>query len=133
MIIDNRPINKYAKHRGSFKYLTEPTEFEIQSYLFSSLTTMGYHVRGEMAVFGHKARFDLVIFEHKKCSGTGCKYRPLRIIEVKRSRTAKRLTKTNVQLDGYHDRFGIPIDSIYGMGEANRYLKEIPLVVSATT
>jgi hypothetical protein len=115
-----------------FKYTWEHTEFEIQAFLYASLKNAGYHVRGEVAMFSRRSRFDLVIFDSEKHGATGCRYRPLRIIEVKkRRRSSRRGTKSGNQVHGYYESFGYPVDFVCGMKEARKYLEEIPAACPA--
>lgn len=97
---------------------TKPTEFEIQAWLWNSLTMMGFNIRGEVvAQFQdggykrQKCRFDLVHFEDGK---------PLGIIEVKPSRTKHK--SENGWVDTRQGRryhcYKLPVKIVYGMADA---------------
>lgn len=123
--ISNQQINLQARRRSHFR-CQGPSEFEIQAFLYFELRRLGYNVRGEVGTYHSKAKFDLVIYDRKK-SGRF----PLRIIEVKKQRRSREAhTKSGSQIHRYYEDYGVPVDLVGGMDEAESYLKRIVLIVS---
>lgn len=102
---------------------SNPTEFEIQAYLFGELIRLGYHVRGEVATKCGTCVFDLVIYRDRV---------PIRIIEVKKcaaigcTRKARRSEqrKRESQVDRY-SAFGVPVDSVCNLSSAKDYIVQV--------
>lgn len=110
-------LNPTAEYFTVPKRDSEPTEFEVQAYLYSTLKQLGINVRGEVS---HRCprtrrsfRFDLVIYQNEEAS---------EIIEVKSApiKHKRGLEKTR-QATRYR-WFGLPVTFIYGMEDADRYL-----------
>lgn len=115
MHIDTRQTNRQAPKRGLLRQPTNPTEFEVQAFVYSELRRIGWNVRGEVPTFAHKARFDLVVYDNMD--------EPIRIIEVKcERRSAKRGTRSGDQIGDYYDFYGVPVDLVCGMSEARKYI-----------
>lgn len=97
------------------------TEFEVQSNLYQTLSSLGFKVRGELRTRCGTARFDLILF-----SDCG---KPTMIIEVKRCSKDYR-TKINTkqtrreQLTKYKE-FGIPVRVVNGAKEAQNLIDEL--------
>jgi hypothetical protein len=101
----------------------EPTEFEIQAFLYSELKLRGYYVRGEVTFAGCSERLDLVIYGDEQ--GDSCRV-PVRIIEVKRAMGFDGgESKCIDQATRYYERFGVPVDVVGGMHAARMYLCRI--------
>lgn len=111
--------NKQAKRRGCLKWSQNPSEFEIQSFLYWSLKEMGYVVRGEVSTHGMKSRFDIAIYPRV------IEKIPVRIIEVKAQKGAGNIngSKAFLQRERYETDYGIPTDIVAGIKDAKRYLK----------
>lgn len=90
------------------KYPPEPSEFEIQAYLYCELRRLGYDARGEVTTKDGDCRFDLVIF----CAG-----RPVRIIECKRSRKQYR----SRQIEQY-GLYQVKVVSVCGKEQAKQLI-----------
>ena len=124
MLISEMPINMKAKSRGALRNPIEHSEFEVQAFLYCELARLGYFVRGELSAHGMKARFDLAIFS---CSRD---WAPSRIIEVKKKkRSLSGKTASGSQIAQYYADFGIPVDAVFGMKDAERYLEKIQLIL----
>ncbi len=96
-----------------------PTEFEIQSFIYEGLKSLGYTVRGEVKSRCDTCIFDIVVYEGD---------RPIRIIEVKKSRGGgsrsfrKRTRKMrSAQVEKY-EKFGIPVDLVCTLKNAKEYV-----------
>lgn len=109
--VKNPKIN-YPKHQS---------EFEVQSYLFQEMTSLGFDVRGEVNGSEGSA-FDLVVFDEEK--------NPIRIIEVKRKKfkQSKQNLLSNMerkrlgeQIERYK-RYGVPLDVVQGLPCAQHYI-----------
>jgi hypothetical protein len=100
-----------------------PTEFEIQSYLFWQMRSLGLCVRGEM-----RSKCDRCIFDRVISAGE----RPVRIIEVKKHKpmgTTRRDRRARgravrAQVERYSE-FGIPVDLVTSMREAKDYVAKL--------
>lgn len=94
------------------------SEFEVQSYLYSSLLALGWKVRGELKTRCRSCRFDLVVFDDQN--------KPVRIIEVKRRKSRINAAKRGDRRQAARYReFGIPVDLVRGMEEAERYIEVV--------
>lgn len=105
----------------------QPTEFEIQAFLFSELQRLGYQVRGELSTKCKSCRFDLLVSKDGVI---------LRIIEVKKHRNAhsaassffgdcgkvKRAWRSQVNR---YSMFGITVDIVGAMSNAREYIAKI--------
>lgn len=118
------PIGSSGSMLDDIVYPPCESEFEIQSYIYSTLKTKGYDVRGELRTRLGVCRFDLVVFVDRK---------PVRIIEVKQSETAKRKggfssdrkKSSWSQLCRYR-KYGIEVVAISGMSQAINHCKLMP-------
>lgn len=123
MYISDKIANPRAPKRCNFVLRQDPTEFEIQAFLYNELRNMGYCVRGEIPTRKMKARFDLIIIH------PGSRV-PQRIIEVKnRSRSSDADTISGRQIHRYYEEFGVPTDMVGGMKEAIKYLGLVKALV----
>jgi hypothetical protein len=101
----------------------EPTEFEIQAFLFESIKRMGVVVRGEVASKCGTCVFDLVVYVDGK---------PAHIIECKKRKKflgskiaeSQQASKRALQINKY-SKFGLPLDVICGMEEAVQYVAKM--------
>jgi hypothetical protein len=93
----------------------EPTEFEVQAYVYSELQRMGWAVRGELSPKTLNCRFDIVVFDKHG--------RAIRIIELKKRKSVDALDQDNrtLQIEKY-SQFGIPVTTIKGMSEARHFI-----------
>lgn len=96
----------------------EPTEFEVQSFLYQGLRRLGYVVRGEVRTALGAFRLDLVIY---------LGHRAVKLIEVKARESPKGpreegREKRKAQLEAYRT-MGLPVESVCGMTEAERFLQ----------
>jgi len=106
-------------------YPTTATEFEIQAYIYHELKRLGYDVRGEVGQ--GDSRFDLVVFDADKL--------PIRVIEVKKYRPFySKMPRASIRMESRdrdsnrlqlrkYDRFGIRVDVIAGMPNAEKYIR----------
>lgn len=109
-----------------------PTEFEIQAYLYQELRSLGYNVRGEVP--DKRSRYDLVVFRGQRD--------PIQILEVKKSRPGRtggygrggrlrlavqcRQNKEQVEKQiAKYKQTGIPVKLICGIGQARRYITTV--------
>lgn len=110
----NSELSKLLPQKGG-----EPTEFEIQSFLYHELRAMGFEVRGEQATKCGTAVFDLLLFKNGK---------PARVVEVKKHLAAllrsplKRPNKAVAAQCARYAEFGCPVDLVCGMREAKAYI-----------
>lgn len=111
---ENSELHKMLPRNGS-----EPTEFEIQSYLYHELQALGFEVRGEQTTRCGTAIFDLVLFEDGIAA---------RVIEVKKTLEAllrgplKKPNKAVSDQCSRYAEFGCPVDLVCGMKEARAYV-----------
>lgn len=92
-----------------------PSEFEVQAFLYHALVALGWKVRGELKTRCRACRFDLVVFD----AGN----RAVRIIEVKKRRAKrKEVRKEDSRQASRYTEFGIPVDLVRGMADAQRYI-----------
>lgn len=101
---------------------SQPTEFEIQSRLYTELNRLHHFTRGEIPVRGGSCKFDLVVYD--RCGG-----KPICIIEVKRRRSSKQrmkkvASKREKQTDKYA-KFGLPVLLIESDKNAKIYLDNV--------
>lgn len=101
----------------------DPSEFEVQAYVYHELKRLGLLVRGEVKSRCGTCRFDLVVFVGN---------RPVRIIEVKKGRPAlgtktanAQIKKTRARQIRQYGKFGIPVDSIVAMRQARIYVEHV--------
>ena len=100
----------------------DPTEFEIQAYLYHALASLGYTVRGEVTTRCGTCRFDLVAYY---CGS------PVRIIEVKKGKgrhpnPGALQRKREKQLARYRV-FGVPVDGVFSLSKAREYVERTRL------
>ena len=103
-------------------YPAVESEFEVQAFLFSELRRAGFDARGEVQVhglFGQRAakascRFDIVIFEDK---------RAVMVLEVKARPVIHKSGVENTRQGKRYPRFGVPVQFIYGMNDARKFLR----------
>lgn len=95
------------------------SEFEVQSFLYTSLKYMGINVRGNVPNARKRDRgstkrmiFDLVIFDKEN--------KPIEIIEVKDSKRHK----LNTYQHKKYKSTGIKVTYVRGMREAKRYISK---------
>lgn len=124
MIFDTRPINRQAPNRGMLRYIHKASEAEVQAWLWAELVRAGYCARMEVACHGHKARFDIAIFERNPNRSSPKTVMPVRVIEVKRYRKCNQKS-LGMQCDGYYSQFGIPVDRVAGLSQARDYVARI--------
>jgi len=112
----------------SLVYPRHYSEFEIQSFVYWTLRGMGYDVRGGVRTARGQSILDLVGFVDKV---------PVRIIETKsgkRQRGKKYREKEDQsharQLERYK-RYGVTIDRIKGMTEAELYCEEFLAIIES--
>lgn len=86
----------------------EPSEFEIQSFIYEHLRGIGLNVRGEVMTDGMLCRFDLVVFNENN--------KPVLIIEVKKRAGGRH--KSRAQVKRYED-YGVPVILIGSMSNAS--------------
>lgn len=124
--IKKRPKDRVCKWK--IPYPGEPSEFEIQSYLYTKLRAQGVDVRGEVG--GTEGdRFDLVLFNGDNVA--------VRIIEVKKRhvKASKKLSamqehekngviRARRQVKKYK-RYDVPVDMVAGMTAAIQYIQDI--------
>lgn len=117
---DSTPVSERPSFIG---YPGEFSEFEVQSYLFTELTALGFDVRGEVMSKCSTCIFDLVIFVDRK---------PVRIIEVKRSRPKGGVKSVNRKIDmtrelqrRRYSEFGLPVDLVVALREAKIYVDHV--------
>lgn len=98
---------KHSQRAGrAIVYPREASEFEVQSFIYQSLLSLGIDVRGEVrSIVGIH---DLVIFEDQ---------RPIRVVEVKRRQSRD----TAAQMRRY-EGIDIRIDLVCGWEEADQYV-----------
>jgi len=105
---------------SDLRYPDLPSEFEVQSRIYTELRSRGLDVRAEVKG-GVRCRFDLVIFSEKK---------PIRIIEVKKRRIRAN-SKSPVMQNQRHlmlgqverySLYGVPVDLVQGPKDAEFYL-----------
>lgn len=95
------------------------TEFEIQAYLWNELKKRGINARGEVKTrYAKRAyvRFDIAIFEDGEMT---------RIIEIKRSKIAHKTSWEDTRQGKRYNEFGVPVNIIYGMQDADEFLGSI--------
>jgi hypothetical protein len=90
------------------------TEFEIHAFLYMSLKSLGIEVRGEIGTCCRTARFDLVVVQDGVAS---------RLIEVKKPRKKGQATGAGQARD--YTRFGLPVDLVIGMEQAQKYIDHV--------
>ena len=89
------------------------SEFEIQAFIYYELKKLEIVVRGEMPSYCGDCIFDLIIYKDSV---------PIRIIEVKKHLFSGAQKKTKSQVNRY-SKFGVPVDIICSMDEAEEYIK----------
>ncbi len=125
-----------------------PSEFEIQSALYQSLLSLGYHVHAEVTANSpdsgtRAARLDLVIyrraFVHYENGGLSPVDTPVALIEVKRQRTAhtglyarKTAERASQQYQRYA-RYGIPVIVCQGQSQIGPTLDQIRTLLNTET
>lgn len=96
----------------------QPTEFEVQAFLYGALRAAGVDCRGELQLSDKATRslyrFDLVIF-----SAAG---KAVEILEVKAAPIEHRKGLEATRQGRRYRCFGIPVTFIYGMADARSYL-----------
>lgn len=96
------------------------SEFEVQAHLYSGLKERGKEVRGEVKfprAKGSKTRacrFDLVIYK----AGVA-----VEIVEVKRAGKKHKNGVERTRQGCVYPTFGVPVVFIYGIEDANEYLR----------
>lgn len=107
---------------GYILHNQNPSEFEIQSFLYEGLKQLGYTVRGEVGTRCGTCVFDLVVVIED---------RPARIIEVKKERahgdkiTKRRTGRARAAQVSRYASFGVTVDTVCAMREAKAYLEKI--------
>lgn len=94
-----------------------PTEFEVQAYVYTELRRLGYNARGEVkAQYAKRAycRFDIAIFKDGKLD---------KIVEIKRSSINHKTSWRDTRQGTRYNDFGVPVVIIYGMPEAQGFIK----------
>lgn len=97
-----------------------PSEFEIQSFVYESLKSKGFLVRGEVMAKCGSCQFDLVVFDQLG--------KPTLIVEIKRGKHVgtdeyKRIArKRNASQIQKYEKYGVPVRMIVGMAEARRFV-----------
>ncbi len=114
---------------GKIVYPSHSSEFEIQSFVYQSLMSLGHDVRGEVRTTNGKSRFDLVVFVDKH---------PVLIIEIKkftaeesqlrspkkgRATRVRKQLRTRVVQDKKYREYELPVSWIEGMQQAVSYVE----------
>lgn len=96
-----------------------PTEFEVQAWLFNTLKELGFDVRGEIQWRDKKTRqlfrFDLVIYERGVASD---------ILEIKANPISHKNGVENTRQARRYRSFGIPVTFIYGYHDARAFVTQ---------
>ena len=104
---------------SKYKEVVEPkgdTEFEVQAYLWNELRKLGVNARGEVKTQHSKrtwVRFDIAIFDNGKL---------IWIIEIKRNPIKHKTTWEDTRQGKRYNEFGVPVNIIYGMPQAQEFL-----------
>lgn len=107
---------------GYILHKKNPSEFEIQSFLYEGLKQLGYTVHGEVGTRCGTCVFDLVVVIDD---------RPARIIEMKKDRargdkiTKRRTVRARAAQVSRYASFGVPVDTVCSMREAKSYLEKV--------
>lgn len=97
---------------------TQPTEFEVQAYLWSELRALGVNARGEVkTVFAGRAvvRFDIAVFDAGKLVG---------VLEVKAAQIQHRAGWETTRQGARYAQYGVPIRLVYGMEQAAQVIDD---------
>lgn len=97
---------------------TQPTEFEVQAYLWSELRALGVNARGEVkTAFAGRAvvRFDIAVFEDGKLTG---------VLEVKAAPVQHRAGWAATRQGARYAQYSVPIRLVYGMEEAEQVVED---------
>lgn len=96
-----------------------PTEFEVQAFIFSELKKSSVDVRGEVSYKDYRTRkfyrFDLVIYKDNM---------PVEIVEVKANLVKHRNGVENTRQAKKYRQFGVKVTFVYGMSDAAKFITE---------
>ena len=98
------------------------SEFEIQSFIYNELRSVGIDCRGEIvhtigrvrSERNERCRFDLLIFVDHVLS---------EIVEVKRSHKKHKSSLEDIRQAKRYRQFGVPSTFVYGMDDAIKFVE----------
>lgn len=116
IVIDQVYANNKIKNRDE-----NPTEFEVQSFLYGELKAKGKNVRGELVHIEKKtklkSRFDLVLFDENDEAEV--------IIEVKSAPVKHKTCLEDTRQYKKYTQFGCRVVFIYGINDAKSFLEMV--------